>query len=73
MTELKPNFSLRYAYAEGCFAAVNNDAEAWVFVHGAWREWPVADVRFKAKHLSQKGFVYMFPDLPPLPKKAFQS
>jgi hypothetical protein len=63
MTELKPNLMPRYAYAESLFAAVYNDAEAWVFVHGAWREWPVAEVRFKAKHLSRAGFEYMFPKL----------
>jgi hypothetical protein len=72
-TTLKPNLPPRYGYVDSVFAAINNDVEAWVFVHGVWREWPVADVRFKAKALSKDEFVSMFPKLPTLPKKAFQS
>ena len=50
------------------------DIEAWVYQHdNVWRKMNVAEVRQHAALLSEADYLAAYPDLPALPKAAFQS
>ena len=49
------------------------DYEAWVLIKGEWTEFHVAEVRDKAKTLSETAFKERFGQLPALPKTSFHS
>jgi hypothetical protein len=64
----------KYAMMEGN-ACRFNDAEAWWFVDDEWKWFSLsaASVHNAAKPLTEAEYKFHFPDVPPLPKTAFQS
>ena len=50
------------------------DSDAWVYQHDhVWRQMNVAEVRQHAALLTKDEYLANYPDLPALPKAAFQS
>jgi hypothetical protein len=67
---MKTDFAMMEGNACRC-----NSVEAWWFVDDQWKWLPIdsASVGMHAKPLTESEYKVHFPDVPPLPKMAFQS